>query len=113
MAMPRPEGVEDYLEAATDDGRAAYGRVEQVVRAHAGDAEVRISYGIPTFFVGGKRLLHAAAWKDHLAIYPPPPDVDVGDHLHGKGTIRIPYAEDWPADLVESIVVGHLTRIGR
>lgn len=113
MAMPRHDSVEQYLEATSDDGRAAYARVEQVVRAHAPDAEERISYGIPTFFVGGKRLLHAATWEDHLAIYPPPPGLDVGDHLHGKGTIRFPYAQEWPAELVEAIVVGHLKRIGR
>ncbi len=113
MAMPAPASVEDYLASATEEGRAAYARVADVVHAHAPDAEVRISYGIPTFFVGGKRLLHAAAWQDHLAIYPVPPGVDVGTHLHGKGTIRFPYAEDWPTELVETIVAGHLARIGR
>ena len=112
MTMPRTDDVEHYLSSANDEGRQAYGRVEQVVLAHAPEAEVRISYGIPTFFVGGRRLLHTAAWQDHLAIYPVPPGVDVGEHLHGKSTIRLPYAQDWPAELVEAVVAGHLERIG-
>ena len=113
MTTSKPESVEQYLENASEDGRSAYARVEQVVLTRAPDAEVRINYGIPTFFVGGRRLLHTAAWQDHLAIYPPPPGVDVGDHLHGKGTIRFSYAQEWPAGLVEAIVDGHLHRLGR
>lgn len=113
MARPTYDSVEDYLEAAPAEGRTAYARLREVVLAHAPEAEVRFSYGIPTFFVGGRRLLHTATWQDHLAVYPPPPGVDVGSHLHGKGTIRLPYADPWPADLVEQVVVGHLHRIGR
>ena len=111
--MPAYDSIEEYLAEAPEEGRAAYERVLAAVHADAPDATVRFSYGIPTFFVDGRRLLHAATWKDHLALYPPPPGVDVSSHLHGKGTIRIPYAAPWPTELVQAVVAGHLARVGR
>ena len=59
---------------------------------------------MPTFVVDGHRLLHASAWKEHLAIYPLPPAEDLDAeataaleaHSSGASTLKLLYREEFP-----------------
>ena len=66
-----PDAVAHHLASATDAGRALYGILRDI------EATEEISYSMPVFLVDGKRLLHAAPWKAHLAIYPLPEERDL------------------------------------
>lgn len=119
MAMPRFESVTDYLAAQSEEGRAAIAVVRDLILARDPEAEERLSYGIPTFFVGGRRLLHTAGWGEHLAIYPipasPPGDAglreDLTPYIKGKGTLHFRYAVPLPSALLARIVDAHLARL--
>ena len=86
---------------------------------HAPHATESVSYNMPTFLVGGSRLLHASAWKEHLAIYPllPAEDLDaeataaLEAHSSGASTLKLLYREEFPTDLVDSVVRAHLARL--
>ncbi len=115
--MPKTDSVDDYLRAAPPAGQAAFADVRAIVRAVAPDAQERMSYGIPTFFVGGKRLVHVGLWKDHLALYPIPSGDDafaaeIGPFVKGKGTLHFPYAGPSVTDVIARVVGGHFTRLG-
>ncbi len=117
--------LQDYLETCGPEAREVLDRARELVAATVGEArpgvEVseRLSYGIPTFFVGGKRLLHLAGWAEHLAIYPIPPepvdDRTLGEELtayvKGKGTLHFPYAAGLPDELIRRIARAHLARL--
>lgn len=76
----------------------------------AGD---RISYGIPTITLDDRPIVHVAAWKKHLSLYPTPESdeallSELAPYIAGKGTLRFPLAEPLPLDLIERTVAALL-----
>ena len=118
MSQP-PDAVDRYLETAPETGREFYGAVRDLVLRHAPGATATLSYNMPTFVVDGHRLLHASAWKEHLAIYPLPPAEDLDAeataalqaHSSGASTLKLPYAQAFPTDLVDAVVRAHVARV--
>jgi uncharacterized protein YdhG (YjbR/CyaY superfamily) len=114
-----PDAVDRYLETVPEAGRGFYRAVRDLVLRHAPDATTTLSYDMPTFVVDGHRLLHASAWKEHLAIYPLPPDQDLDAqasaaleaHRSGASTLKLPYREPFPTDLVDAVVRAHVARV--
>ena len=114
-----PDAVDRYLETAPETGRDFYRALRELVLRHAPDATETLSYNMPTFVVGGHRLLHASAWKEHLAIYPLPPAEDLDAeatealvvHSSGASTLKLLYKEDFPTDLVDAVVRAHVARV--
>lgn len=69
--------------------------------------ETKISYGMPTYR-DKRNLIHFAAQKQHLGIYPGSKAIEVfSEQLKGystsKGTIRIKYEEEIPYKLIGEI----------
>jgi uncharacterized protein YdhG (YjbR/CyaY superfamily) len=128
MAMPKHETVADHDAACSDVGRAALAQVRAVIDDLVPadlPREERMSYNLPTLFVGGKRVVHYAAWDAHLALYPVPlatsadPTLvdDLAPFIKGKGTLHFPYAVlsppgAGPFSLISRVVAAHLARIG-
>ncbi|HET6967559.1 MAG TPA: DUF1801 domain-containing protein [Ornithinibacter sp.] len=114
-----PDPVQRYLDSASDAGRASYLAVRDLVLRHAPDATETLSYTMPTFVVDGSRLLHASAWKEHLSIYPLPDEGDLDPqalaeleaHSSGASTLKLPYREPFPTDLVDAVVRAHVARV--
>ncbi len=118
MAAPTFASLGEYLAATSPQGRAALEVVRREVLAQAPEAIERLSYGMPTFFVGGKRVVHMAAWATHLALYPVPrasaqdPDLptELAAYVKGKGTLHFDYGE-LPEALIARVVRAHLTQV--
>jgi uncharacterized protein YdhG (YjbR/CyaY superfamily) len=116
---PTSDPVDRYLDTAPETGRAFFLRLREAVRRHAPDATESLSYNMPTFSVDGQRLLHASAWKEHLSIYPLPPPQDLDPaaaatleaHSSGASTLKLPYTEGFPDDLVDAVVRAHVARL--
>lgn len=68
--MAVPASVDEYLAALPAEQQQALGRVRTAVQRLVPEAAEAISYGIPTFKVGGRPLLWYAGWKSHCALYP-------------------------------------------
>jgi|SRR6478609_6079205 len=107
--MAKFDSVQDYLASLDDRQRGAIEEIERRVLVVAPDATRVIRYDIPTWQVGGRSLVHAGAWQEHVAVYPVPPegdpelDRDLAPYVAGKGTLRLPY-DDLPLELVERVV---------
>ena len=115
-----PDAVDRYLETAPETGRAFFQR--RCASSCCGTrptATETLSYNMPTFLVDGHRLLHASAWKEHLAIYPLPPAEDLDAeataaleaHSSGASTLKLLYREEFPTVLVDAVVRAHLARL--
>ncbi len=107
--MPKFASVDDYLASLPGEQRAVLEEIEQRVLAVVPGAERVIRYDMPTWQVDGVSLVHAAAWKQHVSLYPVPPagdlalDADLAPYAGAKGTLKLPYAQiDF--DLVERAV---------
>lgn len=87
-----------YIEAIEEEQRPLFDRVHRLVMEAKPDAEVIISYRMPTYVVGTRRL-HVGVWKHGLSFYGWEQGRDsafVADHPHldnGKGTLRLPITE--------------------
>ena len=77
-----------------------------------------IGYGIPTFKYKGKNLIHFAAFKNHMSLFPTSsPIAELKDKLApfatAKGTIQFTEANLVPDQLIREIVELRLRDIER
>lgn len=77
------------------------------VRKVAPDAKEDIKYQIPTFVMGGN-LVHFAAYKNHIGLYPTTSGMEafkdqLARYESGKGSVQFPLGEPIPYDLIEQI----------
>jgi uncharacterized protein YdhG (YjbR/CyaY superfamily) len=109
--------VDEYIRSFPAEVQVILEQVRQVIRdALPGCAET-ISYQMPTFTVGGRGLVHFAAWKNHLGLYPVPRGDEAFEQLvapyrAAKDSARFRYDRPVPADVIERIVLLLLDRRG-
>jgi uncharacterized protein YdhG (YjbR/CyaY superfamily) len=101
--------VDEYLAALPDDVRARVEEVRRVVHEVVPDAGETISYAMPTFTLDDQPLLHVAAWKQHIGLYPLPAldpelDAEITPYRGTKDTMKLPYSRPLPRELVARVV---------
>lgn len=62
------EAAQRYIDAIAPEHRPLFDRLHRLILAVHPDAAVVLSYKIPTYKVGDRRL-HVGAWKHGLSIY--------------------------------------------
>jgi uncharacterized protein YdhG (YjbR/CyaY superfamily) len=82
--------------------------MRQAIRDAIPDAGEAIRYGIPTFKLRGKNLVHFAAFKNHIGFYPTSSGIaafrkQLSKYKTSKGTVQFPLDEPIPYDLVKKI----------
>ena len=89
--------IEDYILAQEEALQPVLRDVCSTIRAAVGEAEERISWQMPTWR-RGHNLIHFAAQKRHLGIYPGPEaveafreELDEKGYRYSKGAIQMPY----------------------
>jgi len=89
------DAVRQYIDAISDANRPLFDRFHALITDEFPDADVVISYQMPTYRVGGRRL-YVGAWKHGLSVYGWDQDRNVGfverhpELSNGKGTIKLP-----------------------
>lgn len=92
------DAVRDYIDAISSENRPLFDRMHRLVLEAHPTAEVVLSYKMPTFVVGDRRL-HVGVWKHGLSLYGWEPGRDAGfasrhpELDSGKGTLRLPLRE--------------------
>ena len=88
------DAVQDYLDGIDAEQRPLFDRVQGLILASHPDATVRISYEIPTYEVGRRRL-YLGVWQHGVSLYGWGQDRDDGfaarhpELVSGKGTLRL------------------------
>ncbi len=91
---PMDEAVRSYIDGVEPMYRPLFDRVHRLILTAHPEAAVVISYRIPTYKVGRRRL-YVGAWKHGISIYGWPQDRDGGftarhpELKTSKGTIRL------------------------
>lgn len=92
------DDVVAYIDAMEAKQRPLFDRVHRLVMEVQPDAQIVLSYKMPTY-VSGTRRLHVGVWKHGLSFYGWQHGHDGGlaarrPHLtNGKGTLRLPVSE--------------------
>ena len=88
------EAVRGYIDAIPPEHRPLFDRLHRLILAAYPSAAVVLSYQIPTYKVGNRRL-YLGAWKHGVSIYGWPQDRDGGftarhpELRTSKGTIQL------------------------
>lgn len=103
----KPTTVDDYIAAQDESVQPKLRQLREILRAAVPEAEERISWSMPTFRKG-QDLIHFAASKKHIGLYPGGEATTVfagelTDFDVSKGTIRLPYDRDLPEELIARI----------
>lgn len=108
--------VDEYLSEVSPSQRAELERIRKLVKKLAPDASELIGYGIPTYKYKGKNLIHYAAFKDHMSIFPGPLAIEnLNDELknfkQSKGTIQFTLENPIPEKTLKKIIKINIARI--
>ena len=103
----KPQNIDEYIAAQDESIQPRLNDIRSVLRAALPEAEERISWSMPTYWKG-RNIIHFAASKKHLGIYPGDEavaefDEELADYDISKGTIKIPYDKELPIELIKRI----------
>jgi uncharacterized protein YdhG (YjbR/CyaY superfamily) len=109
--------IDNYIELQSEEVRPLLVKIRETIRDAAPDAIEKISYRMPTFWQG-KNLIHFAAFKHHIGIYPGSEAVAVfADRLIGlktsKGAIQFPSGKPIDYTLIAEITHWRLDQINK
>jgi uncharacterized protein YdhG (YjbR/CyaY superfamily) len=108
MAKANYKTIDEYIASFPEDTQKILEEIRATIKAVAPEAEEKISYQMPTFFLKGN-LIHFAAFKKHIGIYPTPSGTqafkdEISIYQGAKGSIRLPIDEPMPLELIGRIV---------
>ena len=99
--------VDEYIAQFPEVVQALLREMRTVIHEVAPEAEERISYQMPTFYLNGN-LVHFAAYKNHIGFYPAPSGTEhfkeeLSGYAGAKGSVQFPLDQPIPFDLVARI----------
>ena len=108
METQPPATIEAYIAGFPEEVRARLEGARRVIASAAPGAVEAISYRMPTFKLNGKNLIHFAAFKNHIGLYPLPEALkafarELEAYPSGKGSVQFPHDKPVPYDLIKKI----------
>lgn len=106
---PAPPTIDAYIAGFPPEVRKILRAIRQTIRSVEPGFEEAIRYGIPTFRLDEKNVVHFAGHVKHTAVYPAPrgaPELaaELERYGGGKGTVQFPLDAPVPHDLIRRIV---------
>ena len=103
----KPANIDGYIAAQPEDVQAVLAKIRETIHAAAPDAIEKISWSMPTFWQG-ENLIHFAAFKKHIGIYPGdlthcPFSERLSSYKSTKGALQFPYDKPFDFDLIADI----------
>jgi uncharacterized protein YdhG (YjbR/CyaY superfamily) len=84
-------------------------KIRTAIRNAAPKAQEAITYGIPTFTLNGKNLVHFGGFKNHVSFFPTSSGVrefskELAKYNTSRGTVQFPLGKPIPYGLLARIV---------
>mgnify|MGYP000858736044 CR=1 FL=1 len=103
-----PKTIGEYIKTCPAEVQGRLNRLYAVIKEEAPQAEERMSWSMPTFYLKGN-LIHFACHKNHIGLYPGASGVAVfedrlRDYKTSKGAIQLPNNKPLPEQLIREIV---------
>ena len=104
-----PKDIDAYIAGFPSDVQKRLERIRKTIQKAVPAAKEAIKYQIPTFVLDGRNLIHFAAFREHIGVYPAPRgdeqfQEELSAYAGGKGTVQFPHDEPLPLDLIKRIV---------
>ena len=100
--------IDEYIKSFPGDIQARLKQLRALIRRVAPEAQEKISYQMPTFYLNGN-LVHFAAYPKHIGFYPTPSGIEafqkeLSKYKSSKGAVQFPLDAPLPLKLIERIV---------
>ena len=110
LKMKTYKNFEDYLSDFNLEMIEKLERIRIEIKNEIPEVEECIKYAMPTFTLNNKNLVHFAAYKNHIRIYPGPEAIvvfekELENYKTSKGAIQIPLSSELPLELISKIAV--------
>jgi uncharacterized protein YdhG (YjbR/CyaY superfamily) len=108
--------IDHYLESVTPSQKEVLHHIRSVIHEVIPEAEEVIGYGMPTFKYKGKNVVHFAAFKDHMSLFPTAEPIEelkeqLSNFKTSKGTIQFTLDNPLPDQLVKDLVATSLENV--
>lgn len=114
----KPESIDAYIELQRQEIHPILHKFRDTIRNELPEATEKLAWNMPTWWQV-KNLVHFAASKNHITFHPSKPAIaafseqlDVLNIDHTDMTIRFPYKDPIPDDLVADMVRWTLNNLG-
>jgi uncharacterized protein YdhG (YjbR/CyaY superfamily) len=106
-APKEPQTIDEYISGFPGNVRVLLRQVRKTIRAAAPGSREAIKYRMPTFVLEGN-LIHFAAMKNHIGLYPTPSGIvnfrkELSTYVTTKGAIQFPLDRPIPHGLIAKI----------
>jgi uncharacterized protein YdhG (YjbR/CyaY superfamily) len=113
--MPKFATVDEYVAAQPAPVQELLATVRRIVAEEVPGVTESIRYDMPVFGSGDSYLVHVAAWKQHLGLYPVPVfdaalEAEIAPLRAAKDTVRLVYELPFPEDVFRRILRELLAR---
>jgi uncharacterized protein YdhG (YjbR/CyaY superfamily) len=114
MKMSDYKTIDEYIMNFPPETQEILEKIRQTINSAVPGATEVISYGIPTFKLNGKNVVHFGGYDTHIGFYPGAIVVNFADKLRGyktsKGTVQFPLDKPVPYDLITEITEAAVER---
>jgi uncharacterized protein YdhG (YjbR/CyaY superfamily) len=110
--------VDAYMDGVLEPQRSTLAQVRATLEVLLPDAEQTISYGSPTFKVGGKGVAGFAAFARHCSYLPMSGSVtsalavELAGYETTKGSVKFAVDESLPESVLRALVDARLAELG-
>lgn len=104
-----PQTIDAYIASQTECIQPRLCEVYATIKAALPDSKEKISWRMPTFWKG-QNLIHFAAFKKHIGLYPGSEAITVfsdklADYKTSKGSIQLANNKPLPIELITEIAL--------
>ena len=100
--------IDEFISQYPPDIQTILQKIRTTIQKFAPGAEEAMAYGIPTFKLNGKNLVHFSAFKEHIGFYPTPSGIEkfkkeLSVYEGAKGSVKFPLSKPIPYALIGKI----------
>jgi uncharacterized protein YdhG (YjbR/CyaY superfamily) len=114
---PEFKTVDRYIASFPDNAGRKLAELRSTVRELAPEAQEKISYRMPAYFLG-RNLLYFAGFAKHIGFYPGAEAIacfepELAKYKHAKGSVQFPLDRPLPLTLIRRLVKFRLASLSR
>lgn len=100
--------IDEYINQFESDVKIKLIKLREVINKSIPNVVEKMSYGMPTFYYK-ENIIHFAAYKRHIGIYPTPSAMDkfrseLIIYKTSKGAFQVPIDSEIPYELIKKII---------
>lgn len=101
--------IDEYIALFPEPVQVLLRQVRKLVATKLPTATEAMRYGLPTFQIDSKNVIHFGAFKHHLGFYPGPAALtamqsELQQYVSSKGAVQFPLDQPLPLELITSLV---------